>query len=285
MRWRQMLPPTSAPRPPRSSRSRIFLPSSPVAGKLLQPNQPSAVCVAFVQLLRDRRDLAVASMLLDAWPALAPASREAAVAVLTSRKEWVEPLLAAVEKQQIKPAELAPAARASLQRPSTDPALRERAARLFVASGSRQDAITRYAPVLTTHGDAAKGREVYRTICAVCHRKGEEGRDFGPNLATIGAWSAEQLLANILDPNREVAPNFMLYTLELERRPRAGRYHRRGKLNLRRHVENRRYSNRICARRNRRLKSTGTPSCPKRPEAAISVQQMADLIAFLRDAP
>src|SRR5262249_21442506 len=33
------------------------------------------------------------------------------------------------------------------------------------------------------------------------------------NLANIRAWNPEQVLINILDPNREVAPNFIAYTV------------------------------------------------------------------------
>jgi putative heme-binding domain-containing protein len=255
-----------------------------LAGKLLQPNQPEAVGVAFIQLLRDRRDTEVSTMLLGAWPAMAPAAREAAVAVLTSRKEWAEPLLTAVEKQQIKPAELAPAARASLQR-LADPGLRERAGKLFAASGSRQDAIKKYEPVLSMHGDAVRGHEVFRTICSACHRKGDEGRDFGPNLATVGAWSAEQLLTNILDPNREVAPNFMLYTVELkDGRALAGIIAAETESGVT--LKGADGTEQSFARGEiSALKSTGSSPMPEGLEAAISMQQMADVIAFLRDAP
>ena len=37
----------------------------------------------------------------------------------------------------------------------------------------------------------------------------------GLNLSTIRQWSAEQMMVNILDPNREVAPNFIQYAIEL----------------------------------------------------------------------
>jgi putative heme-binding domain-containing protein len=255
-----------------------------LAGKLLQPNQPEPVCIAFIQSLRDKREPGVAELLLEAWPTLTPGAREAAVGVFTLRKEWLEPLIAAVEKQQIKPAELSPAARATFQRFS-DPALRERAGKLFVAAGSRQEALDHYQPVLTMRGDAAKGHEVYRTVCSACHRKGDEGKEIGPNLATVGAWSPDQLLTNILDPNREVAPNFMLYTVELkDGRSLAGiisaetetavtlkaldgteQSFARGEIAM--------------------LRATGMSPMPEGLEGAVNLQQMADLIAFLRDAP
>jgi putative heme-binding domain-containing protein len=255
-----------------------------LAEKLLQPNQPEAVCVAFIQLLRDRRDAGVADLLLKAWPTLTPGAREAAVGVFTLRKEWLEPLIAAVEKQQIKPAELSPAARATFQR-FPDPALRERAGKLFVAAGSRQEALNRYQPVLTMRGDAAKGHEVYRTICSTCHRKGAEGKDIGPNLATVGAWSPEQLLTNILDPNREIAPNFMLYAVELkDGRSLAGIIAAETETGVTLKAldgTEQSFSRGEIAT----LRATGLSPMPEGLEGAVNMQQMADLIAFLRDAP
>ena len=255
-----------------------------LAGKLLQPNQPEPVCVAFIQSLREKREPAVGALLLTAWPGLTPAAREAAVGVLTSRKEWLEPLLVAVEKQQIKPAELSPAARATLQR-FPDTALRERAGKLFVPAGSRQEVLTRYQPALTLRGDAAKGHEIYRTICATCHRKGDEGRDIGPNLATVGAWSAEQLLTNILDPNREVSPNFMLYAVELkDGRSLAGIISAETESGVTlKSIDGTEQS--FARGEIASLKATGSSPMPEGLEGAVNAQQMADLIAFLRDAP
>lgn len=251
---------------------------------LLQPNQPELVCVAYIQLLRERREEGVAALLLKSWSGLTPPAREAAVGVLTSRKEWLAPLLAAVEKQDIKPAELGPAARAALQR-FPDTALRERAGKLFAAGGSRQEALSRYLPVLTMHGDGAKGREVYRAVCSTCHRKGDEGRDIGPNLATVGAWSPEQLLTNILDPNREVSPNFMLYTVELKSgQALAGLIaaETESAVTLRSlDATEQSFARSEIAT----LKATGSSPMPEGLEGAVSMQQMADLIAFLRDAP
>jgi putative membrane-bound dehydrogenase-like protein len=252
--------------------------------KLLQPNQPEPVSVAFIQLLRERREPSVAILLLKSWSGLTPVAREAAVTALTSRKEWLEPLLVAVEKQEIKPAELSPTARATLQR-FPDAALRERAGKLFAAAGSRQDALTRYQPVLTTRGDAAKGHEVYRTVCSACHRKGEEGRDIGPNLATVGAWSPEQLLTNILDPNREVSPNFMLYAVELKNgRALAGLIAAETESAVT--LKSLDGTEQSFARSEvATLKATGSSPMPEGLESAVNPQQMADLIAFLRDAP
>jgi len=252
-----------------------------LAPQLLAPRQPDAVRIAFVRLLQERRDAAVPALLLDAWSGLTPAAREAAATALMSRKPWSEAFLTAIEEQKVKPAEISAAVRAALQR-SPNAA---RAAKLFAASGSRREVLARYQAVLGMKGDAAKGRAVFEAACASCHLKNGAGRDFGPNLATVAAWSAEQMLVNILDPNREVSPNFMLYTVEMkDGRGSAGviTAETESGLTLKRidGVEETVARGDVSA-----LKATGTSPMPDGLEAAISVEQMADLIAFLRDAP
>ena len=178
-------------------------------------------------------------------------------------------------------AEISPAVRATLQR-STAAA---RAAPLFTATGSRHEVLARYQPALTLKGDAAKGRVIFTTACAACHRKGDAGRDIGPNLATIAAWSAEQLLTNILDPNREVSPNFMLYTAELkDGRGLAGIITAETESGL--VLKGIDGTEQSLARNDlATLKATGTSPMPEGLEATVSIEQMADLITFLREAP
>ena len=57
------------------------------------------------------------------------------------------------------------------------------------------------------------GREVFSKTCATCHQAEGRGVDVGPNLATVTNRSPEDLLVHILDPNREVAPNFVNYNV------------------------------------------------------------------------
>ncbi len=74
--------------------------------------------------------------------------------------------------------------------------------------GDRNKVIEAYASVLTLKGDAARGLEVYRKTCVGCHRAGKEGKDVGPALETVKQRTPEQLMIAILDPNREVNPQF-----------------------------------------------------------------------------
>src|SRR5262249_49232638 len=64
--------------------------------------------------------------------------------------------------------------------------------------------------------DAANGVKIYEKHCAACHQLGGKGSKVGPQLDGIGARGAEKLIEDILDPNRNVDPNFRTTRLTLK---------------------------------------------------------------------
>jgi putative membrane-bound dehydrogenase-like protein len=79
----------------------------------------------------------------------------------------------------------------------------------LVAGGDRKKVVESYKGVLDLKGEPARGLEVYRKNCAGCHRSGKEGKDVGPDLATVKQKTPEELLIAILDPSREVNPQYV----------------------------------------------------------------------------
>jgi putative heme-binding domain-containing protein len=74
------------------------------------------------------------------------------------------------------------------------------------------------AEILSLKGDAARGREVFflaaPTRCGGCHQVLGTGSSVGPDLTHVGTkYRPEQLLEQILDPSKEVAPEFAAYLL------------------------------------------------------------------------
>jgi len=69
-------------------------------------------------------------------------------------------------------------------------------------------------PALNVKGDAARGKKIYQERCISCHRLGGEGYALGPDLVTVKNTGKEKMLVNILDPNREVRPEFVSYVIE-----------------------------------------------------------------------
>ena len=64
--------------------------------------------------------------------------------------------------------------------------------------------------------DTGKGKQLFLTNCAACHRIGGEGGLVGPQLDGIGNRGADRLCEDILDPNRNVDAHFHIHTLTLK---------------------------------------------------------------------
>jgi putative heme-binding domain-containing protein len=97
-----------------------------------------------------------------------------------------------------------------------DEAFRARAKKLFAleADGpSRQEVVTRYEPLLTRHGQSVRGAAVFEKHCLTCHSMQGRGQRVGPDLSGVGARPRETLLVDLFDPGRQVAPDFVAYTL------------------------------------------------------------------------
>ena len=249
----------------------------------LAPTQPAELQLAALEALGSYREPAVADILVEAWPKLTPPLREKAITLMLSRTDRIAKLLDAIEAKRITRAQLSVAAKATLGRQKT-PALAERIAKLIGAgdSSNRKAVIAKYESVMSLAGDAARGAKVYETACMVCHKSGDKGNDVGPHLGTIKAWSVEQILTNVLDPNREVSPNFALYIVETnDGRTLAGLIgsETAGNLKLRRADGG---TDTILRSEIKSLSSPGISLMPEGLEAAITPQQMADLIEFLR---
>ncbi len=72
--------------------------------------------------------------------------------------------------------------------------------------------------ILALTGDAARGKAVFLGVsqCSRCHVAGGEGRAFGPEMSGLGKkYSRAQLLDQILNPTRIIAPEFKTTLLTL----------------------------------------------------------------------
>ena len=251
--------------------------------KLITPDQPSELQLAALEALGSYREPAVADMLIEAWPKMTPVLRDKATTILLSRTDRIAKLLDAIEAKKITPAQLSVAAKATLERQKT-PALAERIAKLIGdgSSSNRKEVIAKYEAVMSMAGDVARGEKVYETACMVCHRHLDRGNDVGPNLGTIKGWPVEQILTNVLDPNREVSPNFALYIVETnDGRTLAGLIasETAGNLTLKRADGG---TETVLRSEIKSLTSPGISLMPEGLEAVIKPQQMADLIAYLK---
>ena len=74
-----------------------------------------------------------------------------------------------------------------------------------------QDVLAEFQARLSLTGDHKRGEAVYRRECVKCHRLSSREHPTGPNLIRGLEKDPESLLANILDPNRFIEPQYLQY--------------------------------------------------------------------------
>lgn len=182
---------------------------------LLSPDEPAEIQLAAVRSLSAHGGREVGQILVRGWRSYSPAVRREAVEVLFSRAERLQPFLDALERGTVVPAHLDPARRSALlEHPREEIRVRARQILSSAEVSSPEEVIREYRSALVTDGDATRGEAVFERECATCHRLGDKGHEVGPDLIEKASAHREELLVDILDPNRSVQSNFVNYRLD-----------------------------------------------------------------------
>jgi putative membrane-bound dehydrogenase-like protein len=256
--------------------------AKPIEQALSPDNSPEMTSAALAAVgAHDRRE--VAAMILRHWDGFGPSQRRAAIETLCSRPMWLTDLFDAIESKQLGAAQIEPSRR-DLLRKHPDAALRRRAIALLTLSGSadRAAVVASHRDVLSMPGDPQRGAAVFRSVCASCHRLDDFGHDVGPNLrSALGNKTAEALLIDILDPNREVDPRYVVY----QAATRNGRVitgilsvETAASVTLRRADQ---AEDTVLRSQLESLSATAASLMPEGIEKQISKQELADLLAYL----
>jgi putative heme-binding domain-containing protein len=219
---------------------------------------------------------------LNAWPSMSPRTRVVAGETLMARTSSILAVLDAVEQGTFLARHLDPGRVQGLLHHKNG-AIQQRAEKLLgqAQPGRRQDVVDSYRSALQLSGDAARGRQLFQKTCVACHRLEGVGNDVGPSLTTAKNRGAEFILLNVLDPSREVNPQYVNYVLVTDDgRSMTGmitgetattvtllRAEKATDTVLRSHIE--------------QLQSTGLSLMPEGLETQFDTQGMADLIAYL----
>jgi putative heme-binding domain-containing protein len=178
----------------------------------LAAGQPEAVQTAAIKTLAQHASPEVTNALVRSWAQLAPKPKESLLAALMGREERATALLQTIQAGAIKPAEL-PAAevQALVHHKNPKVAALAKTALASVIPPSRAEVAAKFQPAVDMPGDALRGRTQYLGRCAVCHRANGEGLELGPDLNTVKTKGRDALLEAIIDPHKEVAPQYIAY--------------------------------------------------------------------------
>lgn len=252
----------------------------------IDPRQPHQIQVAAISTLGKFDSPSIAPTILKAWSNLSPQLREVASEVLFARTDRTIALFMAVQRGEVSMAELS-RSRLQLATRSKNESLRAQARKFLEAAGvkQRQAVIDDYRLALQLPGDKARGREQFRQHCAACHRVEGVGHEIGPNLATVKTRGAETILVNVLDPNREVNPQYLNYAVLTEDdRTLTGMIvsENATSITLQRAEA---ASDTVLRTDIQQIRSTGLSIMPEGLERTISPAALADLIAYLMQVP
>jgi putative heme-binding domain-containing protein len=149
--------------------------------------------------------------------------------------------------------------------------------------------------ILPLAGDAARGRQVFfgasgaagngaTALCAQCHRVGNEGTDFGPDLTHIGTkYDRAKLLENILEPSKAIDPNFVTYVARTAKgEDLVGVLVRTGDKELVLKDAQTKKEVHVPLSEVKKLAPQTTSSMPDGLLSALTAQQAADLVEFLQ---
>jgi putative heme-binding domain-containing protein len=143
--------------------------------------------------------------------------------------------------------------------------------------------LQQYRAALSRKGDPHRGREVFKKNCATCHHVAGVGTTVGPDISDTRTKTAEQLLSDIINPNATLNGNYVNYMVTTkDGKVLTGMLaaETASSLTLRR-AENQ--TDVILRRDVEQIQSTGQSLMPEGLEKNISVEQMADLLSFLKN--
>lgn len=252
----------------------------PVVRELLTSAQPPEMTAAALTLLKKFPIASTSPLIYDLLPKAGPALKRDLVPLLTANPASALALFKRMEKGEFPAAWVDVETRWRYQRGTGE--MTELAKKLFGESNSDRAAVVASYMDATKHqGNAQKGQQVFAMVCITCHKHGSIGVDVGPPLSDVKVKPPEALLADILDPNRMFEARWSAYQIDTKdgrvlsgliqsETPDAVVLAMMGgaKETIQREAI-------------KEMKSLDRTLMPVGLEAAITKEQMADLLAFL----
>ena len=256
---------------------------------LLEPRHPSEIQLAAVRALAQLHDGAAAASLVERkrWQAFTPQIREAVLSAFLADERRTQVLLDAIEQGAIDAGALGPSRRSRLMT-HRNAGIQQRARALLagVESGDRMQAYERLRGiVLKREPHAPSGRQVFAAHCAACHAVDGSGGQVGPDLSGIRNQPADAILLHVLVPDYEIAAGYQSYVVETQDgQTMVGRLESEAPNSLT--LRDGAGQSRLILRRDVRSMSASMRSLmPAELERAVSEQELADLIGYLKADP
>lgn len=251
--------------------------------EMVEVGEPFPVQLAAFRALSKPENNSLSQLVTERWERFTPELRDAAINAMMTNEERIAVLLAALEDGLIQKNTIGWRRSVGLMA-NKDESLRLRARAILTRpEGESEKIIASYQPALDLNGAIEAGAKVFRENCAICHQMGEgQGIDFGPDLSSLKNRRPASIMGDILNPNLSIADGYDLWEVELQN----GEVHQGlissetpTAINLRNAGG---IDKSISRSTIRTLKLIEMSAMPTGLEQGISLQEMADLLAYIR---
>ena len=260
--------------------------AGPTLVRLIEPQRQGAIQMAAVRALGQMRDPVAAATLVEParWQAYTPRVRDGVLTTLFSEDRLVSVLLDAVARRDI-PASALGSARWRRLTTHRTASIKQRAESLYTATdtASAMQVYERLQQVvLRRTGNPAGGAATFTAYCMACHTFNGAGGRVGPDLSGIRNQPADALLLHIVAPDYEITPGYESYTVQTrDARTILGRLESEAPNSVT--LRDAAGEAQTVLRTNVESMTAATSSLmPAWFDQAISPQQLADLIAYLK---
>ncbi len=251
---------------------------------LLDRSREQAIRIAAIGSLARKKDQESWKALIGDFSSDTPPIRRAIIDGLLASIDRTRLLLDAIDAGKIKPSEIDQLQVKRLIE-NRDATIKDRAQKLFAAAmpADRAKALADYQPVLSMKGDAAHGQAVFEKNCAPCHRINGIGVNVAPDISDSRTKKFDQLLADIIQPNRAIDNNYLGYTVrQLDGTVLTGILAAETATSITLRQQGGKEA--VIPRSEiDELRSSGQSLMPEGLERQIPPQDMADLLAFIKN--
>jgi putative heme-binding domain-containing protein len=258
--------------------------AEPILNKLFTTDAAQDIRLEVVRAVAAHQRQEVADILLRNWKSHTPPIRREITEAMLRQPDRILLFLKEIEAGNVKPGDVDAIRTRQLVNHSRAE-IRDRARKLLRANlpAERQQVLEQYKTALTMASNAERGKAVFQKNCATCHRVANIGVDVAPDIADTRTKTADQLLLDILNPNQAIDNNYVNYVITTK----SGKVltgiiavETASSITLRR-AENQ--TDVVLRQDIDEIQSTGVSLMPDGLEKTIRVQEMADLLNFLKN--
>ncbi len=224
------------------------------------------------------------AFIIHKWNTLTHDVRDVCMDIFLSSVSNMNLLLDALQKKQIQSASISWPRMVELMN-NDDMSIRKRSREILAGKTEDRNVVyKKYESALSMNGDANNGVAVFKRVCGTCHQvSGEYGKAFGPDLASIRNRNAQSIMADILNPNRSIADKYETWSIVKKNGEKLNGIIA-SETSTAINLHNIGGQQTIISRSDiKTMEASQTSAMPVGLEASVSIKEMSDILAFLKN--